>query len=180
MKKRIVTLIVLMVVMSVMVLSGCMEDSVDSQQAQDSEAILAEAYRIVGMPNIKNFFELKMAREVLEKCDDVDLVTYLYTQNLEGKLIYMGRGIGFGVPYSVQFTNPERIARSGSSTGYAILPQADPSGLFKPDGLSATWYMLIDEETGESYVEYYEQDIIVKQIKAPRRLCAEWSLPENY
>jgi len=40
--------------------------------------------------------------------------------------------------------------------------------------------MMIDEKTGESYVEYFEPEIIVKQKKAPRRLCAEWSLPSDY
>jgi len=27
---------------------------------------------------------------------------------------------------------------------------------------------------------YYEPTIVVRQTKAPRRLCAEWSLPDDY
>lgn len=160
--------------------TGCeFEQSVDQAQSQAQSQILAEANVQTGMPNIKNFAERKMMKEVLEKCDDPKLVTYLYTTAMDGKLIYQGKGIGFGIPYSVQYTNPMYTASSYSG-GYEILPQADPSGLFKPDGLSATWYMMIDEKTGESYVEYFEPEIVVKQHKAPRRLCAEWSLPSDY
>lgn len=170
MKKLLIIFIALMLSLSVV---AC--DSVDDEQERQTEQLMTEAQKQIGMPNIKNFAERKMLKEVLEKADDPNLITYLYTTNLEGKLVYQGRGIGFGIPYSVQFTNPERYEYQG-----ATLPQADPSGLFKPDGLSATWYMMIDEETGESYVEYFEPEIIVKQQKAPRRLCAEWSLPDSY
>jgi len=181
MKRILVLLIAMVMVMSVFV--GCEmseSNSADSEQAKQTEALMTEAQSQVGMPNIRYFTERKMLKEVLEKCDDPELITYLYTQNLNGKLIYQGRGIGFGVPYSVQFTNPERIAKAYSQGGFAILPQADPSGLFKPEGLSATWYMMIDESTGESYVEYFEPEIIVKQHKARRELCEEWSLPSDY
>lgn len=179
MRKIWILTLMLVVVLS---FTGCaeMENTADEVQEKATKALMSEAQNQIGMPNIKNFAERKMMKEVLEKCDDPELITYLYTMNLEGKLIYQGRGIGFGIPYSVQYTNPQYIAESWSSTGFAILPQPDPSGLYKPDGLSATWYMMIDEETGESYVEYFEPEIIVKQHKARRELCAEWSLPDNY
>ena len=160
-------------------LAGCESSmSADDQQRNETERIMQEINNQVGMPNVKNFAEKKMLKEVLEKCDDPNLITYLYTTNLDGKLVYQGRGIGFGVPYSVQYTNPQYVDLLYGEA--IILQQADPSGLFKPDGLSATWYMMVDEESGNSYVEYFEPEIIVKQQKAPRRLCAEWSLPEDY
>jgi len=31
--------------------------------------------------------------------------------------------------------------------GMTTIPQPDPNGLFMPDGLSATWLMMIDPET---------------------------------
>lgn len=173
-------LLISVAVVTLFVFTGCeYTPSTDEIQSKEQEKILIEATSQTGMPNIKNFTERKMMKEVLEKCDDSKLITYLYTINLDGKLVYQGKGIGFGIPYSVQYTNP-MVTRSASSYGYEILPQADPSGLFKPDGLSATWYMMIDEKTGVSYVEYYEPEIVVKQHKAPRRLCAEWSLPNDY
>ena len=45
--------------------------------------------------------------------------------------------------------------------GYAILPQADPNGLFMPSGLSATWLLLIDPKTGDPVPTYVENEIIV-------------------
>jgi len=179
--KKILALI-LVFVLSLSVFIGCEEvTSADKEQREQTEELMREANNQVGMPNIKYFSEKKMLKEVLEKCDDPELITYIYTVNLNGKLIYQGRGIGFGVPYSVQYTNPDYIARSYSNGGGGVvLPQADPSGLFKPEGLSATWYMMIDEETGETYVEYFEPEIVVKQKKARRELCEEWSLPDNY
>ena len=178
MKNKIIVLFIIL--MMGFGLIGCtMEQTADNIQEEQTKVLMTEAQNQIGMPNIKYFSERKMMKEVLEKCDDPKLITYLYTTSLEGKLIYQGRGIGFGVPYSVQYTNPQR-REYGSNGGTIALPQADPSGLFKPEGLSATWFMMIDEETGESYVEYFEPEIIVKQHKAPRRLCAEWSLPNNY
>lgn len=171
MRRLMVIVLVLLIMVS---FAGCME-SVDFEQAQQTKELMREAQDQIGMPNIKYFFERKMMKEILEKCDDPELVTYLYTKNLNGKYVYEGRGIGFGVPYSVQYTNPQRGIGNG-----ATLPQADPSGLFKPEGLSATWYMMIDEDTGGTYVEYWEPSIIVKQKKVPAIKCEEWSLPDNY
>jgi len=41
------------------------------------------------------------------------------------------------------------------------MPQADPNGLFMPEGLSATWVMLWDENTEEFRPVYFEPVIIV-------------------
>ncbi len=65
---------------------------------------------------------------------------------------------------------------NGSSS--VTLPQADPNGLYSPDGLSATWLMMIDEATGENYIMYCEPTIIVTENKLPERLIADWSLEE--
>lgn len=176
MKKILSIMMVLVLVLSFV---GCESSGADYEQQEQTKILMQEAQNQVGMPNIEYFSERKMMKEVLEKCDDPELITYLYTTSIEGKLIYQGRGIGFGVPYSVQYTNPMRHIDEPDGGDFG-LPQADPSGLFKPEGLSATWYMMIDEETGETYVEYYEPEIVVKQNKAPKRLCAEWSLPSDY
>lgn len=64
--------------------------------------------------------------------------------------------------------------------GSIIVPQSDPNGLYSPEGLSATWLWLIDEETGEPNIIYAEPEIVVTQNKLPARICEEWSLPEAY
>jgi hypothetical protein len=67
----------------------------------------------------------------------------------------------------VQFTNPEKVVVNkfrGNANGYGgvygTLPQADPNGLFMPDGLSATWILLVGPD-GEAHPVYVESEILV-------------------
>nr|BDD46336.1 hypothetical protein 5 [Micrococcaceae bacterium] len=173
-------LIVLFTV-AMLLLVGCEEaPSADTKNQKKTEEIMQEIDRQVGMPRITNYQEKKLAKEIFELRDRSDLITYAYTQNLDGQYVYLGKAIGFGLPYSVQYTNPERIADRSTSYGYITLPQADPNGLFMPDGLSATWLMLINEETGEPEIIYTEPSIVVTQSKLPKRLVTDWSLPKDY
>ena len=106
---------------------------------------------------------------------------------MTGKLIYLGKCIGFGLPYSVQYSNPSKIwdlEKNGGAINkfddngeIQVMPQAEPNGLFMPEGLSATWLMYINEETGDTEVIYTEPNIIVTQSKLPSRLVETWSLP---
>jgi hypothetical protein len=117
------------------------EDSADQRQAKETGRLTAEAQRQVGMPNIINFQERKLMKMILELRDKEDLICYAYLYNRDKGSIgqCIGQCIGFGLPYSVQFTNPERIAKARLNYGYIKLPQPDPNGLFMPEGLSATW-----------------------------------------
>jgi len=82
-----------------------------------------------------------------------------------GDLIYLGKSIGYGLPYSVQFTNPEREVFRASQGGHGTMPQADPSGLFVPDGLSATWVRLYNPADEKTHTVYIEPQIIVSPFK---------------
>ena len=146
-----------------LLLTGCPEgkDEADTRQQKATAVSLAEADRQIGMPAIKNFQERKLAKLIFELRDQEDLVTYAYLTSLDGKLVFLGKCIGYGLPYSVQFTNPQKIADSNVNYGYAILPQADPNGLFMPDGLSATWLMMIDPKTNKPRPVYVEPTVIV-------------------
>jgi len=156
------------------VVFGCEDFSAEERQSIETQKILGEMDRQVGMPNIHNYYEKKLAKDIFELRDKSNLVTYTYIVNLDGKMVFLGKSIGFGLPYSVQYTNPEKYHMKG-----AVLPQADPNGLYMPDGLSATWVILLDEK-GKPSVTYTEPQIVVSPVKLPRRLCAEWSLPEVY
>lgn len=151
--------------------TGCNLDkanrTADRRQSEETERMLGDAHRQVGMPDIVNFTERKLARDILELRDSESLVTYCYIVNMHGDLIYLGEAIGFGLPYSVQFTNPERVEHKHTMNGgsYGTLPQADPNGLFMPDGLSATWILLKDPEGGEARPVYMEPQIIVSPFK---------------
>ena len=173
MKKKSIIGLLLIGTMMVGSLVGC-TDSVDTKDRQAQEQLLQQANDQVGLPNITNFYEKKLAKKVLELRDDSKLITYAYTTNMNGKYVYLGKCIGFGLPYSTQYTNPEKRDNGGT------LPQADPNGLFSADGTSATWLVMVDENTGEQSIVYAEPNMIVTQTKLPKRLVEEWSLPSNY
>ena len=152
-------------------LGACIEDgnretSADTKQAQATAKSLAEAERQVGMPNIVNWKQRKTLKMIMELCDKEDLVCYAYLQNqYTGRLVYVGRCLGYGIPFSAQFTNPEKIvandtfANGGSIFGK--LPQADPNGLFMPTSSSATWLIMVDPKTKEPRPVYFEPTIVV-------------------
>ncbi len=157
---RFITLILLVTLVTV---TGCFDEkpSADKKQAAATERAMNEANRQIGMPSITNFQERRLAKQIFELRDQEKLVTYAYIASLEGKLIFIGKCIGFGLPYSVQYTNPERVAVNRHNAGVLALPQPDPNGLFMPSGLSATWLMMIDPKTGDARPVYVEPAIVV-------------------
>lgn len=156
------------------------QETINNQQEQ----ILEESNRQLGMPEITNFFEKDMAKKIWELRDDPQLTTYAYFKSMDGKFVYLGRCIGFGLPYTTQYTNPEKMdsvdgGDYGARNPYT-LPQADPNGLFSSETTNATWLMVVNEETNEPEIMYSEPEIIVTQSKLNKRLVEEWSLPSNY
>lgn len=154
------------------------------EQEKQQQKISEESNRQAGMPNIKNFFEKKTAKTIWELRDNPDLTTYAYTQNMDGKFVYLGKCIGYGLPYTTQYTSPEKLQKGGGNSESGIwggsIPQADPNGLYSSETTNATWLMLVNEETNETEIVYSEPEIIVSQTKLPKRLVAEWSLPAGY
>lgn len=176
--------VVFSVLFLMMIVTGCSGEnakSSDSVQKKQNEALLKEATRQTGMPNITHFFERKMMKSILEMRDDPQLTTYIYVKNeYTGKYVYFGRSIGFGLPYSTQYTNPEKRIGDGVEGEIATIPQADPNGLFSPDSADATWVMLIDENTNEPQTIYIEDKVTISPFKLPARLLDPASLPAGY
>lgn len=139
----------------------------DEQTAHKQEQIMKEANAELGMPAITNFQEKKLAKMIMEQRDREDLICYAYIVNqMTGKLVFLGKCLGYGLPYSTQYTNPIKTVDAWKSNGYCEqLPQADPNGLFMPEGLNATWLMMIDPENGEPRPVYLEPEIIVSPFK---------------
>lgn len=129
--------------------------STDRIQAQQTEKLVAQAERVIGMPGIRNFTERRHAKMVLELRDS-EITTYTYTVDLNGKLRLLCESIGYGLPYSVQYTNPMRRSPTGGYT----LPQPDPNGLFMPSGLDAT-FVLCAGTDNKIHPVYSEPKIIV-------------------
>lgn len=148
-----------------------MSPSADQVEAKQTEQLTMEAQKQVGMPAISNFQEKKTLKWIYELCDQADLMCHAYLFNeFKGEVgQYLGRCIGYGVPYSTQFSNPEILGfvdggEYGARNPYNK-PQAEPNGLFKPEGMSATWLIMINPETGEPTPMYVEPTIIVSQFK---------------
>lgn len=173
-------------VLSVISLTACEEVGASEikDETQYQKAIMQQASDEVGMPEITEFYEKKLAKEIFELRDDSSLICYAYTRSeMTGKYVFLGRSMGYGLPYSTQYTNPQKYIDDPNGSyeaGSVVIEQADPNGLYSPDGLSATWLWLIDETTGEPNISYIEQEILVTQSKLPSRLCETWSLPDEY
>jgi len=171
-------LMVMTVSLSLLTLNSCKSDvtsASDFEQAEATEAALVEANRQVGMPDIKNFQQRKLMKLIFEQCDREDLICYAYLQNITtGKLVFIGKCMGYGIPFSAQFTNPEKIVDgedyttnfSGSVAPIAV-PQADPNGLFMPTSSSATWLLMIDPVTKKPRPVYFEPTIVVSPFELP-------------
>lgn len=133
---------------------GCNEANKKEQQA--TRAITAAAATEVGVPAITNFYEKRLLREIYERRDQADLGTFAYVQGLDGRLTCLGQAIGYGVPYSTQYSNPVEY-----TTGK---PQAEPNALFTPEGMSATWLQLV-APNGDIQVVYVEPTIVVSPFR---------------
>ena len=145
------------------------DNNADVRQARETKARLLEADKQIGMPDITRFTERKLAKDILELRDSENLSTYLYVLSWDGKLVFLREAVGYGLPYSVQYTNPQTLVDADGVLGIntfqdngrvQTLPQADPNGLFMPEGLSATWVMLKDQD-GKPRPVYFEPQIIV-------------------
>ena len=162
-----------------LMLTGCYEQKVsaptsDNITQNQQEKTMREANAQAGLPAMKNFQEKKMMKMLYELRDKEDLVCYAYlVSEVNGEVgQFLGKCIGYGLPASTQYSNPEKIVIKewddyGQGVGgvYGTLPQAEPNGLFMPEGLSATWLMMIDPETNEPRPVYVEPLIIVSPFK---------------
>ena len=174
---RKISLMLTLVLVCVLII-GCGKrgTGADRKAQEKTESTMREAASQVGFPAIVNFQELKIAKMIYELRDQEKLICHAYLFNRSTGSIgqYLGKCIGFGLPYSVQFSNPEKIIRESDAnargaiglndfagTDVSTMPQPEPNGLFMPQGLSATWLILINPEDGEPYPVYIEPQIIV-------------------
>ena len=152
---------------------GCTSENknADATQAKQMAESMSEAQAQIGMPNIVNFQQRKLLKTIFELCDKEDLICYAYIKSdYQGKLMFIGKCIGYGIPFSAQFTNPEKVVQGDHQLGYDLagyinhpmkLPQADPNGLFMPTSSSATWLIMVDPKTDEPRPVYFEPEIVV-------------------
>jgi len=163
--------IISVLLLSTLLISGCYigSDDYDSDRIQQkqTERLMSEVQRQIGLPNIRNFQQKKIMKMIYEETDKENLICYAYiVAKYSGKLIFLGKCVGYGVPFSAQYTNPVKVKRysisvTSQKTQVITVPQADPNGLFMPTTSSATWLMLIDPKSGKPRPVYIEPEIIV-------------------
>lgn len=163
---RKIPMILVTLAMILMTVTGCGSgrNVSDVRQQEQNDQIVAQIRAQTGMPSLPNAREYKMARMIYELRDSEDLLCYAYIVNLHGELIFIGQCIGYGLPYSVQFSNPMTASNDpngASGVSSLVMPQPEPNGLYMPDGLSATWIMLIDPTTGDPRPVYFEPTVVI-------------------
>lgn len=169
---------ILTMITSIIWLIACGK-SIENQSADEvlqkqTEQAMKESTRQIGMPGIVNFQEKKLMKQIYELRDQENLICYAYLFNRDKGSVgqFIGKCIGYGLPYSTQFSNPQKLVDvndfgidSYQSNDAAVIPQPEPNGLFMPEGLSATWLLLIDPETDKPRPVYIEPEIIVSPFK---------------
>ena len=149
------------------------DPTTDETVSQDLATMLAEAERQVPLPAISNWTERRAVQWLYELRDDPNFTTYSYLfVPMTGEFVLLCNSIGFGINASIQFANPERVVDDGDAhgNGYGYLPQAEPNGLFMPEGLAATYIMCVNEDTETIEPMYVEPEIIVTPFPMPDNL----------
>ncbi|MCY4626340.1 MAG: hypothetical protein OXE58_02075, partial [Acidobacteria bacterium] len=85
-----------------------------------------------------------------------------------GRLWHVCDSIGYGMPFSAQYSNPER-----SISGGRTLPQPEPNGLWPPTSTSATW-VVCASPGGAFEPVYVEPEITVSPF--PLAAHGSWTL----
>lgn len=150
---------IVLVTLAALALAGC-EPPTNSDQKQRvaQEQLAAEAHQQVGMPAIRNFQEKRFAKMILE-LRDTSIRTQTYTIAMDGRLMKICDSIGYGLPYTTQYTNPQRMTSLNSNP--ITLPQADPNGLFSPAQADGTWVLCLSPEDQKTVPIFVEPRVIV-------------------
>lgn len=149
----------LTIVLMAFVFAGCEPFASDSDdlQRQRVERQVAQAEKAVPPPRVTKFTQLRDAVRIVEIAD-TNLSTWSYYMDMHGKLHFLCESKGYGLPYSTQTTSPQKEERVYK--GALAMPQAEPSGLFMPDNVAATWVLCINDD-GAFDAVYWEPDLIV-------------------
>lgn len=156
-------------VITTLVACGEYSPSTDEKQAEEQARALAQAHAQVGMPSVTHFTEKRMMKDLYELRDgSVPTHTYIVSEK-DGCLRYLGASVGYGLPYSTQFTAPTTTMHGYQA--YYQVPQAEPNGLFMPNSAEGTWVMLKDPRGTEVKAVYVEPRVVVSPFKLPDTDC---------
>ena len=94
---------------------------------------------------------------------DKNITTTTYIVDLSGRLHKVCDSVGFGLPYATQYTAPSRTAYDYHDS--AVIPQADPNGLYSPASADGTWVQCLNPKTHQTTVVYIEPRVIVSSYE---------------
>ena len=139
------------------------EQSGDDIQNQKQEQLTKQGVQSVGLPAIVNFQEKRLMKDILELRDNPKLVTYTYTQDMNGRYHKVCDSIGYGLPYATQYTNPQVDAfyTSQQEGAHIAMPQADPNGLYSPPQADGTWILCKVPDKDKVEPQYVEPPVFV-------------------
>jgi hypothetical protein len=129
-------------------------------EAAKQEQLTKQGVQQVGMPAIINFQEKRVLKQILE-LRDTKIVTITYVMDWQAHLHKLCDSIGYGIPYSTQFTNPQQVVHSQYKEGLTSIPQADPNGLYSPAMAEGTWVLCLNPATKDVAPIYVEPRIVV-------------------
>ncbi len=159
---------VIIVALAALALGGAKCEGVEESEGAKREArataqLMDQASTAVGMPSIQSFHEKRMLKMLYELRDKADVVTYTYYVDLQGRRhkVCPTTSIGYGIPFSAQFTAPSRDTWIGSGGAVTTIMQPEPNGLYMPDSTSATWVMCMHPKTKQPTPVYVEPAVIV-------------------
>lgn len=141
---------VLLITLSVL-LAGCDANSQESQSVREQQ----QQY-VTGQPVPQ--FDWSLERHVmveLYKARNSAVSTYsvVYSQ-YRGSISFACPSIGYPIPGGTQLTNPDAYYATG-----AVLPQAEPNGLFSPTTSAGTYVMCVNTDGSISPV-YIEENVM--------------------
>lgn len=158
-------LAVIMLIMFTFALGGCLEPTSTEKQNTAQENTLKQAIAAVGAPSILNWFEMRQLKEIYEQRDNVNLVTYSYIWSDHAhNFIFVGESVGYGVPASTQFSNPQK-----RENGYTMT-NAEPNGLYPPGSARGTYIQMKNPKTKKVEPQYIETDVNVFTYKLPNAI----------
>ncbi len=152
----------------ILALTACDDRPPTSDQIanRQQEQLSRQAVQEVGMPAITNFQEKRFLKQILE-LRDTKLSTITYTQDFNAKLHKLCDSVGYGIPYSTQYTNPQRVVQLYTAHDGIAVPQADPNGLFSPPSAEGTWVLCLNPESKDVAPVYVEPRVIVSTFPLP-------------
>lgn len=173
----------LAIAIAALALASCNQDTSGSaRETQQTLNLQEEAAVTVGVPAIKNYTEKRQLKAIYELRDNAQLVTYTYYLDLNGKRhkVCPTTSIGFGIPYSTQYTAPKALRMAKAvyppSSGYTQsadwkvmeADQPEPNGLYMPGSADGTWVLCLHPDGKTLAPTYVEPRVVVYLFEMPQ------------